>query len=203
MEIIFIRHGRSKADDERKHEGRYDSPLTNVGREQVNKRAESIKNKDIKINKIITSPLKRAKETAEIIAKSLKCEIEVDNDWIEFDNGLLAELTYKEADKKYPKPKFRNPYQRIAKGSGESSWHLHSRSIKALEKIIQKPENNYLVVAHGGILNATIRMIVGAQPPINDSGLFFQFGDTGYLHIEYNSKKHIWLIKEFNSGIKT
>ena len=39
MDIIFLRHGRSKADDERKHEGRYDSPLTEVGKEQAKRRA--------------------------------------------------------------------------------------------------------------------------------------------------------------------
>lgn len=201
MEIYFLRHGRSKADDEKKHEGRYDSPLTDVGREQVNKRAMKWKNEDIKFDKIITSPLKRALETAKIIGEVLECEIEIDNDWMEMDNGKLAGLTYEEANKQFPRPKFRNPYERIAKGTGESLWQLHSRSINALEKVMQKPDGIYLVVAHGGILNATIRMIIGAQPPVNGRGLYFYFGDTGYLHTEYKLKEHIWIIKYFNPGI--
>jgi len=37
--ITFMRHGRSQADDEQVHEGRYDSPLTDVGRNLVHRRA--------------------------------------------------------------------------------------------------------------------------------------------------------------------
>ena len=40
QQITLMRHGRSRADDETVHEGRYDSPLTNVGKAQVHSRAE-------------------------------------------------------------------------------------------------------------------------------------------------------------------
>jgi len=36
--ITFMRHGRSRADDENVHEGRYDSPLTEIGRAQIRQR---------------------------------------------------------------------------------------------------------------------------------------------------------------------
>lgn len=203
MDIIFLRHGRSKADDERKHEGRYDSPLTEVGKEQAKRRALIWLENSLKFDRIITSPLMRARKTAEIIAVVLGCEVENDDDWMEMNNGVLAGLTYEEANKKYPEPNFITPYERKGYGTGESSWLLHSRAIVALEKIIQRQEGRYLVVAHGGILNATVRMIVGSQPPINGRGLFFSFYDTGYLHTQYNARDHIWVIKEFNCGFKT
>lgn len=200
MEIYFLRHGRSKADDEKRFEGRYDSPLTDVGRKQANRRAINWKNENLKFHKIITSPLKRALETAQIIGDVLECEVEEDNDWMEMNNGQLAGLTYEEAQEKFPRPVFRNPYERIVNGTGESTWQLHSRAINALENVMQNKEGKYLVVAHGGILNATVRMIVGAQPPVNDIGLYFKFGDTGYLQTEYKPEKHIWIIKNFVPG---
>lgn len=40
QQINLVRHGRSRADDEMVHEGRYASPLTNVGKAQVHSRAE-------------------------------------------------------------------------------------------------------------------------------------------------------------------
>lgn len=112
MDISFLRRGRSKADDEGKHEGRHDSPLTNIGKEQANRRALIWQADNLKFDRIIASPLMRARETAEIIASVLGCEVEKDDDWMEMDNGVLAGLTYEEANKKYPEPSFMTPYDR-------------------------------------------------------------------------------------------
>lgn len=200
MEIYFLRHGRSLADDEEKHEGRYDSPLTDAGRKEVHKRAAEWKSQGLKFDKIVASPLKRAYETAQIIGNALACQVNTDNDWMEMDNGLLAGLTFKEADERFPIPEFQNPYNRIAQGSGESLVQLHSRAGIALDRILQNDEGTYLIVAHGGILNAAIRTLMGVHIPINSSGLYFGFGDTGYLHTKYIPEKHIWIIKNFNPG---
>ena len=43
----------------------------------------------------------------------------------------------------------------------------------------------YLVVAHGGILNAALRGIVGAQPNVDGRGIWFALGDTGYARAAY------------------
>lgn len=200
MEIYFIRHGRSRADDEGKHEGRYDSPLTEVGKDQVKKRALQWKEAGLRFTKIVASPLARAAETARIIGDILDSPVELEEDLMEIDNGDLAGLTYEEAEEKLPYPDFLNPYDRIAHGSGESPWQLHSRGIRALEKVIQLREDRVLVVSHGGTLNAMIRSIVGAQPPVNGHGLYFAFADAGYLHTEYNPDKYQWIIRHFERG---
>jgi broad specificity phosphatase PhoE len=38
LELTLLRHGRSRADDEQVHDGRYDSPLTALGIEQAGRR---------------------------------------------------------------------------------------------------------------------------------------------------------------------
>lgn len=201
MDIYFVRHGRSRADDEGRHEGRYDSPLTEVGKNQVKKRALEWKEEGVTFTKIVASPLVRAAETAKIISDILGVSVELESDWMEIDNGELAGLTFEEAKERLPLPDFMSPYDRIAGGTGESPWQLQSRAIRALEKVIQFKEGVYLVVAHGGILNAAIRSIVGAQPPVNGHGLYFAFGDTGYIHTEYRPNEHKWIIREFEAGI--
>lgn len=200
MEIYFMRHGRSMADDEEKHEGRYDSPLTSLGKEQALKRAELFKEEGLKFDKIISSPLVRALETAQIIEKVLGSKVETNSDLMEMDNGAMAGLTFKEALIKFPIPKFQNPYNRMANGTGESPWQLQARAIYALEKILQREEGKYLVVAHGGILNAILRTIVGAQPPVNNGGLYFDFGDTGFIKTVYVKDKNLWVIRKFEPG---
>ncbi|MBK36863.1 MAG: hypothetical protein CME26_15210 [Gemmatimonadetes bacterium] len=88
--ITFMRHGRSRADDEEVIEGRYDSPLTEVGREQAVRRGEELKKRGIEFDAIIASTLVRASETARIVGEILGIEVEPDADWMEKDYGPLG-----------------------------------------------------------------------------------------------------------------
>lgn len=189
--ITFLRHGRSMADDEMKYEGRYDSPLTEVGREQATQRGLGWRAAGVRFDRIIFSPLKRAHETASIIGAILGIPFEADPDWMEFDNRPLAGLTYEEGEKLYPTPSFRNPYEPF-QGIGESDWEVYCRAARAVEKIVRGGISRTLVVAHGGILNMAIRTIVGATPPVNRTGIWFAFADTGYAQTVYDPNKHRW-----------
>lgn len=199
MEIWLLRHGRSRADDEEKLEGRYDSPLTEVGRQQAGVLAARWLAQGLTFDAIICSTLKRARETAEIIGAELRVEIEPDPDWMERDSGPLAGLSYEEASARYPMPSFVNPYAKMA-GEGESPWDVHCRAVRALQRVVRRKSGQFLVVAHGGILNAAARAIVGAPPPVNNSGVYFAFGDNGFLHAAYDLSTHRWTIRAFDDG---
>ena len=194
--ITFLRHGRSRADDEKVHEGRYDSPLTDTGRSQVQARAQDFLSRRFHFDAIVSSPLQRAYETATIIGQALHIPVETDTNWMEMDNGPLAGLPWDEAEKQYPKPAFRNPYEPFC-GSGESDWEIYTRGAKAVEKIIRRGLGSYLVVAHGGIINSALRTIIGTQPSINQQGIVFGFGDTGYARFSYRPAQHLWYLLEF------
>lgn len=197
--IFFLRHGRSGGDDEGVHEGRYDAVLTEVGRTQAQARASKWKEQGQSFDVIISSTLRRASTTGDIVAQTLNVPIERDPDWMEVDNRPLAGLAYAEAETRYPRPQFRNPYESFY-GVGESDWELHCRAIRATEKVVRRGPGCYLVVAHGGILNAALRAIVGAQPPINGQhGVWFAFGDTGYIKSVYQPESHGWLIEQLVS----
>ena len=198
--ITLVRHGRSKADDEGVHEGRYDSPLTEIGRAQAEKRALELLNQGLSFQLIIASPLIRAQETARILSAILKVTVETEQDWIEMDNGPLAGLPFDIAAKAYPRPTFRNPYERLA-GNGESEWSLYTRAGRAVEKLVQRGEGQYLVVAHGGILNAALRTILGVVPWGNEQGIVFAFGDLGYARLTYTPGQHRWVLHEFQNRL--
>ncbi|HXF85375.1 MAG TPA: histidine phosphatase family protein [Anaerolineales bacterium] len=200
IHIIFMRHGRSRADDEGVHEGRYDSPLTEVGRSQAYTRAQEFLSLYFQFDKIISSPLQRAYGTAIIISQLLNTPVETDTDWMEMDNGPLAGLTREAAAERYPRPIFRNPYEPFC-GTGESNWEIYCRGARAVEKIIRRGTGNYLVVAHGGILNSAMRTIVGTQPSVNQQGIAFGFGDCGYARLIYRPAEHLWLLLEFKAGL--
>lgn len=201
ISIIFLRHGRSRADDENVHEGRYDSPLTETGRAQAHARAEQLRADGLRADRIITSPLRRARETAEIIGAALGAPVETDPDWLEVDNGPLAGLPFEVAAERYPPPAFRNPYEPMCAGEGESDWDLHIRAARAVQNVIRRGPGQYLVVAHGGVLNAALRGIVGAGPAVNlRQGIWFAFGDTGYARAVYRPEYHQWILRELRSA---
>ncbi len=73
MDIFVLRHGEAgKALSPPMKE--FERPLTQLGRKEVEAIAESLEEWDLKFDRILTSPLKRAKETASIIAKMLKLQ---------------------------------------------------------------------------------------------------------------------------------
>lgn len=194
--IYFMRHGWSAADDENVHGGRYDDSLTAKGRAQVLARARDFAEQGIQFDTITASTLRRARESAQIVADSLGGTVETDPDWMEFDNGALAGLPFDEAAQRYPVPAWRNPYESFH-GTGESDVDIHIRSTRALQNLVRRGPGQYLVVAHGGILNAVLRVIVGAPPVLNGKhGIGFAFGDAGYARAHYYPAQHYWSLVE-------
>ena len=199
INLTLLRHGRSRADDEGVHEGRYDSPLTELGRAQVRKRAQDFGQRGFQFDLIIASTLQRANETARIIGSTLGVAVQDDLDWMEWDNGPLAGMPFDVAEERYPKPDFRTPYMPLA-GSGESGWDIYNRAARAIQKLVQRGPGSYLVVAHGGILNTALHTMLGAIPTVNLQGFAIAFGDTGYVRLAYYPGEHHWVLLEFKPG---
>ena len=143
IHITLMRHGRSLADDEMVHEGRYDSPLTDVGRAQVRSRAEEWKRSGVTFDLIFASTLVRASESAQIVGETLDVPIEHDPDWMELDNGPLAGLPFGVGRERYPEPEFANPFLPFiaTTGEGESSWDLMTRAARALQRVVRRGQS--------------------------------------------------------------
>jgi 2,3-bisphosphoglycerate-dependent phosphoglycerate mutase len=196
--VTFLRHGRSLADDEQKFEGRYDSPLTEVGRAQAKRLAADWQaDEQRRYDLIVCSPLLRAAETAGIVGESVGCEPLNEPLWMERDNGRLAGLTFEEGNGKYPRPEFTDRYTRIAGGTGESSAGLHGRAALATEDLMNRTFGRALVVAHGGILQAAARCVLGIALPLGDSGAWFWFRDLSHLDIAFEQESDRWTVVEF------
>ena len=178
LELTLLRHGRSRADDEEVHEGRYDSPLTAVGVTQAVKLAAYWIERPPGFERVVCSSLVRARHTAEIIGAALGLEVEPDDAWMEFDNGPVAGLARAEARLRYPTPAFRGRFEPFTAEGGESYATFFRRINGALETLIQSPLNRVLVVAHGGCLNVALRDLL--RTPMQTS---FAFGDTSFAEV--------------------
>lgn len=177
LTITFLRHGRSRADDEQVCEGRYDSPLTETGREQARKLAAYWAANPPGFDRAYCSTLCRASETAAIVTETLGLSVIPSDLLREFDNGPLAGLPFAEANARYPIPAFRHELQAFTADGGESQAEFRARALQALALVWAGGGNNVLVVAHGGIINAMLRELTGAHRA------HFAFGDTSYASL--------------------
>jgi 2,3-bisphosphoglycerate-dependent phosphoglycerate mutase len=180
LELLVVRHGQSVADIENKHEGRADFELTPLGVEQATRSAQFI-NKYYKPHVIISSPLKRASKTAEIIGSACEVEVFYEKSIMEWNNGLLAGLPREEAIKKYPLPPGgRKPHDTFA--DTESFIQFRARAEIFLSQLLdQNAEMNkrICIISHGGFINMLFRSFL--RLPVNmDTAI--SSGDTG-IHL--------------------
>jgi len=148
MKICIIRHGETDWNKEGRLQGREDIPLNDEGIKQIEETAEYLK-KD-KWDIIITSPLSRAKQSAEIIAKSvgLKEIIEEEN-LVERDYGEASGMTVEERKMAFP--------DGIC-NDAEIPEALQQRMVDSI--IIKYKEiyygKNIIIVSHGAAINSLL-----------------------------------------------
>lgn len=182
LDLIIVRHGQSVADIEERMEGRADFPLTNLGKKQAEKLACWLK-QNILFDYIISSPLKRASETSDIVSKICFKEVTYDERLMEWNNGLIAGLLKSEAHEKYPIPKGgRKYFQRIFEG--ESTIDFRTRAEEFIAEILDKynsdkDDRRILIITHGGTANMIIHSFLNL-PIKNDITICSD--DTG-VHI--------------------
>lgn len=195
--IVLVRHGESVGNAEGRHQGQADYPLTERGREQVHRLAEYWQEQGKGFDTLISSPLRRARSTAEILSPSLNLEIVLDAQWMERDNGKLAGLLHEEALEKMPPPDFIPLHQPIAE-TGESQWELYLRAGAALHDLLIRPPGSYLVVGHGGLFNMTMHTVLGLTPQPNFQGARFRFSNTGITDLTYRPGEGSWYVQKHN-----
>ncbi|HEX9332176.1 MAG TPA: histidine phosphatase family protein [Anaerolineales bacterium] len=194
--FVFLRHGESVGNAEARWQGQSDYVLTEKGREQARALVKRWKSENVKFDLIISSPLVRAKETAEIIASALNMRVKFDPILLERHIGEMEGLTVEEVRKK-PQPPYVTPYDPIG-GEGEGDWALFLRAGQALHNLVRRPPGSYLIVSHGGLLNQLMNAIVGIAPHIDPSGVRFRFENTAFARVIYFPHQHRWAIDALN-----
>ena len=187
MDLLIIRHGQSEADILKVIEGRADFNLTELGHKQAEAMAKWVK-ENFNINKIFSSSLKRAKQTSEHLSEITGIEVQLEDDLMEWKNGLIAGLTLQEANEKYPEPK-KFPHTRVYEQESHIDFWLRAETI--LSKIINenKEEDIIAVISHGGMINMLFNSFIESSVNIT---IGISSGDTGILH---------WRIKGYKKQV--
>lgn len=151
---FLIRHGETDWNKEQRTQGHTDNTLNETGKSQAEKAAQSLKNSNIDL--IISSNLKRAVETAEIIARATGVEIMIDENLKERNYGEGEGLLREELKAKYESTKTKD--HKIP--GGESYDELLERAWKSFSEH-QKAHvhKNVAVVSHGAVIRALLKQI--------------------------------------------
>jgi 2,3-bisphosphoglycerate-dependent phosphoglycerate mutase len=177
-QITFLRHGQSIANHEGIVQGHLDYPLSELGRQQADALASAWAREARRYDLILSSPLQRARQTAAILASRLPAPIELDPAWKERYLGNAqgtAIAAFLEASRQSPpRPPFAAAY-----GDGEGTWELYLRAAAAVQRLVRRSPGRYLVVSHGGILNAALRAILGLAP-MPGLPIRIDLGNCGY-----------------------
>ncbi len=196
MKIYLIRHGETTGDIENRYGGDYDDHLSDKGRSQCIDLAKKLKNKGIQI--IYYSPRIRAKETVEILNRSLGTKLEEADDFRERNSyGILTGLVKSDAKEKYPKEVEKLEKSKVYHNvkNSEAYDSFKKRVTGAFEKIISN--KNYSVIAiisHGGPISCIVREVLKL-------GEFEFLGDCSVLEIKKTGTK-LELLKMENAVLR-
>lgn len=186
--IYLIRHGKSIANDTGLFGGITDYELSETGKRQ----AEELKNKLKSIDKIYSSPLKRAIQTIQPLAAKLGQEINIEPDLIEINVGEWENISRDILRKMYPEEnKYIDETEHFAGMKGqEDTSEVAERMYNALKKIAEDNKGKCIIcVSHIVAIRAFICKIKN-YPFSKTKELIGDIPNTGYLIIEYDHNKH-------------
>lgn len=163
MKLYVTRHGETTWNAANKVCGRTDVDLTERGREQARALGEKLRRQGVKIDRIVASPLKRAVETAQLIAGQIgEPPLSVDERLIEQEYGVYEGKDRKDAGFLANKRQFAFRYP-----GGESMMQLAHRLYSLLEELREGyPEETVLLVCHNGVcrvLNTYFRDVTNEE----------------------------------------
>lgn len=182
-EIIIVRHGETDWNALRKVQGQLDVDLNEVGRQQAAALAERL-SKEHEVSAIYSSDLKRALNTAEMIAT--RCgglEVIKDLALRERHMGDLQGLTFQDFANLNPKAyeAFKSTDLEVP-GGGESRVQLYKRCTSSLQRIAKEHKGQQVVVVtHGAVMEALYKWTTaGGQPEgISNASVGIIQGDGG------------------------
>ena len=197
--VYLVRHGQSESNVSGLASGP-ETPLTLEGERQAATIADRVSRIDVDV--IIASPYLRTKETARIINEIARKPVEYNDLFVEKrspseDQGKSVRDRSAIASKHFTDPEWRQ--------SDEDNFsEIKTRAIAALSYLIERPEENILVVSHGWFLRVVIAVqLFGENLTIEEYGRMWRYlftTNTGLTLVEYdpNNLNQGWRLITWN-----
>ena len=179
MKLLILRHGESEDDLIDAYGGWADFPLTASGIETAKQNAEKISKLNEKFDIVLASPLKRAVQTAEVIAQKLGIKSEI-FEYIKERNmyGIMCGMVKADAKKKFPW--LVEAYEKWEYIDGqERAADILTRTAKAYELIQKMGYNSVILATHGNFVEAFFKQNFGKKIIKKEMGGFILLETDG------------------------
>ena len=165
--------------------GSTDIPLDPIGLRQAERIADRLA-AEVRADVLLTSPLSRARTTAEIIGRRMGLAPRAVPGLVEMNFGDLEGLTLEAMAERYPELAARAldiQDDGLAWPNGESTRQFHTRVLETFLWILRTyADHAVIVVAHGGVLGSLLAQVEGKSP--NDWRAY-QLTNCGLTHIDF------------------
>lgn len=204
LNIYLTRHGQDEDNVKGILNGHRNQKLTDLGEKQAHQLAESIRSSALIFSAVYSSPLQRAKHTAEIICSTLALpKPQISELLIERNFGIMTGRPLVDIELLCAPDLFKTETINyfLSPEGAETFPDLILRSHKLLDEIIARhKEGNILLVTHGDIG----KMIYAAYYNLDWQDVLrqFHFGNSDLLILSPNSKAedaHVFKNKQFNA----
>lgn len=176
--LILVRHGSTVHSLAKRFSGRNDLPLDEAGERQ----AAALGRRDLgPVAAVVSSPLRRTRQTAEAVAAPLELPVETLDDLVETDFGQWEGATFAEVRDRWPDELATwSGDPDVAPPGGESFAAVTARVERARDRLLAEHAGSTVaVVSHVTPIKTFVRLAVEA-PPV---ALFRIFLDTASVSI--------------------
>ena len=160
MELLLVRHAEPMRITEGEGEGPADPGLTERGHEQAARLGAWLAHEGI--DAIVTSPARRARETAAPLAAALGLEPEIDEGVAEYDAASTSYIPIEELRELKDERWYATIEGRWSEVGGVDPHEFQARVVPAVESLIDRHAGQRLaVIAHGGMINVYLAHVLG------------------------------------------
>ncbi|OGD13845.1 phosphoglycerate mutase [Candidatus Atribacteria bacterium RBG_19FT_COMBO_35_14] len=198
--IILVRHGECEGNIKGMFRGRADFPLNERGFIQVQDLAQELKNFPLK--HIYTSPLSRARQTAEAISLQCRVGVKIEERFNNIELGSWEGRLKKEIAQEYPKEwdLWVNNPEKLRVEDMETLYDVQKRAKACLDSLASEHDGeNIAVVTHRAVLKPLIAACLNIASPYfwkihldtASYSLISHKKERGYCLIQLNQNKHL------------
>jgi broad specificity phosphatase PhoE len=209
MHLLWLRHAESTGNQAGQIQGQTPEPLTSLGCQQATELGGYLGQQSWQPTHLYASPLQRAQQTAEILARASGHQLAVCPllDLQEIDSGILQGLTWSQAQQSYPElcQQLEETPTWLPIPGAETPPQCQARAQRLVDFLLsqhQDPDRLWLV-SHGGILPYILAALLGTS---RVWGISIPL--TGVFELEINLKlwkntaertnSSLWQIHRFN-----
>lgn len=203
--IYLVRHCEAMGNVKRLFQGTSDFDISETGAKQLEFLTERFK--DIRLDKIYTSPLIRTVKTAKAIAGKREIPVIKFDGLIEINGGILESRPFSESFAEYPDlaDKWVNAPHKFAPENGEPMWEAYERIWNTVKTLAEENKGKTIAAAtHGGVTRCLLcRLIKGDIEKLKDMGwtentavTLIEVDDNANVRLVYHND-HSHLPEEF------